>query len=288
MIYLKSFSLLSEEMEKAIIIGKLNIYNNIYPFNIFPEKEFKEIHFEPITCFYGGNGSGKTTLLNIISNAISSSRRSIGNNGSLFQTYCEHCNYNLENEFDLTEKKYISSDDIFDYLLDLRAVNNGVDRRKRDLMEEYNEAKYGAKAFDPLKEYDDLKNSVDAKRMTKSKYIRSRLTNNTIVLQSNGESALEFWEQEIKENAIYFLDEPENSLSAENQVKLAQFIEESARFYNCQFIISTHSPFILSMKEALVYDLDEVPVKIKKWSELKNIKIYYEFFKNNKDSFERE
>lgn len=288
MIYLKSFKLLSEEMEQGIIMGKLNIYNNIYPFNIFSKKEFKDIHFEPITCFYGGNGSGKTTLLNIISTAISSSRRCVGNNDVLFQTYCEHCDYSLENEFDLIEKKYISSDDIFDYLLDLRAVNNGVYRRKRDLMEEYDNAKYGAKVFDPLKEYDDLKNSVDAKRMTKSKYIRSRLTNNTIVLQSNGESALEFWEQEIKENAIYFLDEPENSLSAENQLKLARFIEESARFYNCQFVISTHSPFILSIKDALVYDLDEVPVKTKKWSDLKNIRIYYEFFKDNKGSFESE
>lgn len=288
MIYLSSFKLLSDDMEKAIITRKLNIYNNIYPFNIFSEKEFKDIHFEPITCFYGGNGSGKTTLLNIISTTLSSSRRSVGNNGSLFQTYCEHCDYNLENEFDLVEKKYISSDDIFDYLLDLRAVNNGVDRRKRDLMEEYDNAKYGNKTFNPLQEYETLKNSVDAKRMTKSKYIRSHLTNNTIVLQSNGESALEFWEQEIKENAIYFLDEPENSLSAENQLKLAKFIEESARFYNCQFIISTHSPFILSIKDALVYDLDQVPVETRRWSELKNIKIYYDFFKENKGAFESE
>ncbi len=123
--------------------------------------------------------------------------------------------------------------------------------------------------------------------MSKSKYIRTRLKNNEIVLQSNGESALDFWEQEIRENAIYFLDEPENSLSAENQLKLAQFIEESARFYNCQFIISTHSPFILSLKDAYIYDLDEVPTRLKKWTELKNVKIYYDFFKEHKSEFER-
>ena len=28
-------------------------------------------------------------------------------------------------------------------------------------------------------------------------------------------------------------------------ISTKQFIEESARFYNCQFIISTHSPFLL-------------------------------------------
>lgn len=35
--------------------------------------------------------------------------------------------------------------------------------------------------------------------MTASKFIGSRLTNNNILEQSNGESALEFLEKEIKE-----------------------------------------------------------------------------------------
>lgn len=116
-------------------------------------------------------------------------------------------------------------------------------------------------------------------------YIRTRLMNNNFVEQSNGESALMFWEREIKENGIYILDEPENSLSAENQLKLKKFIEESARFYNCQFIISTHSPFLLSLEEATIYDLDSIPVTIKNWTNLKNMKIYYDFFKENKDKF---
>ena len=76
-----------------------------------------------------------------------------------------------------------------------------------------------------------------------SKYVRERIGANNIISQSNGETALTFWQNEIKENSIYILDEPENSLSAVNQLKLKKFIEDSARFYGCQFIISTHSPF---------------------------------------------
>ena len=38
---------------------------------------------------------------------------------------------------------------------------------------------------------------------------------------------------------------PENSLSFENQEKLSQFLLDSARFYGCQFILSTHSPVLL-------------------------------------------
>ena len=32
-----------------------------------------------------------------------------------------------------------------------------------------------------------------------------------------------FWEKEIEEDSIYILDEPENSLSAENQLKLKKY-----------------------------------------------------------------
>ena len=109
--------------------------------------------------------------------------------------------------------------------------------------------------------------------------------NNNIIEQSNGESALLFWEKEIQENSIYILDEPENSLSAENQIKLKKFIEDSARFYNSQFIISTHSPFLLNLNYAKIYDLDSQKVEVKKWNELSNVKLYYNFFKEREDEF---
>ena len=37
----------------------------------------------------------------------------------------------------------------------------------------------------------------------------------------------------------------------ERQRELAQFLTDSVRFYRCQFIISTHSPFLLSLRDAL-------------------------------------
>ena len=68
--------------------------------------------------------------------------------------------------------------------------------------------------------------------------------------------------------------------------ELKTFIEESARFYNCQFIIATHSPFLLALNDAKIYDLDCVPVKTKKWTELENVKVYNQFFKEHSDEFE--
>lgn len=284
MVYLKKFRLLNNDEEYEILCFKKRVFTTLYPLKIFPEKELEIITFEPITIFYGGNGSGKTTLLNIIAEKINAIKKNMNDKGELFNWYVDACNeYDLATK-NLKEIKLVSSDDIFDYLLDLRAINSKVNRRKQALEEEYYNSKNDSYES-TIEEYEALKNKVDANRMTVSKYVRTRLRKNNIVEQSNGESALEFWENEIQEDALYLLDEPENSLSAENQVKLAQFIEESSRFYNCQFIISTHSPFLLSLSGAKVYDLDEVPVKAKKWTELKNVRVYYSFFKDHDSEF---
>ena len=63
------------------------------------------------------------------------------------------------------------------------------------------------------------------------------------------------------------------------------FIEDSARFFGCQFIISTHSPFLLAIKGAKIYDLDESPVSVKSWTSLENVRTYYEFFKSHDSEF---
>lgn len=291
MIYLKTFNLLNQRQEHDILFKKaMSIYNGAYyPFGIFPKKEFTNILFEPITIFYGGNGSGKTTILNIISDTIKASRRNVAKRNELFNLYTDYCKsyYSLSHFDECRSIKYISSDDVFDYLLDLRAINSGVNRRKEDLVKEYNDYKYtsGSNLNLALEQYEELKNKVDANRMTVSKYVRTRLRNNTIIQESNGETALDFWQREIEEDSLYIIDEPENSLSAENQLKLKTFIEESARFYNCQFIIATHSPFLLALKDAKIYDLDSVPVKDKKWTELDNVRVYNDFFKEHRDEF---
>lgn len=71
----------------------------------------------------------------------------------------------------------------------------------------------------------------------------------------------------------------------EKQQELLRFLEDSARFFGCQFIIATHSPFLLSMPQAKIYDLDEEIVDVKKWYELENVKAYYDFFKKHEQEF---
>ena len=72
---------------------------------------------------------------------------------------------------------------------------------------------------------------------------------------------------------------------AKLQEELARFLEDSARFFGCQFIISTHSPFLLSLKGARIYDLDRSPAGSAKWTELEAVRAYYNLFKSHEDAF---
>ena len=55
--------------------------------------------------------------------------------------------------------------------------------------------------------------------------------------------------------------------------------------FRCQFIISTHSPFLLSIKDACIYDLDAESVQTRPWMELANVRLYYDLFKEHVDAF---
>jgi predicted ATPase len=62
------------------------------------------------------------------------------------------------------------------------------------------------------------------------------------------------------------------------QRELAAFLSDSARFFGCQLIISTHSPFLLAMRGAKIYDLDATPARESEWTELESVRIYKELF----------
>ena len=129
-----------------------------------------------------------------------------------------------------------------------------------------------------------LRKVNEARSKTQSKYVRHNLIDN-VREYSNGENAFRYFISNIEENGLYILDEPENSLSPKRQIELVKFIEDHARYLNCQFIIATHSPFMLSIRGAKIYDLDENPVDIKRWTELENVREYYDFFKEHENEF---
>ena len=286
MIYLHSFQFTNTDVEPDT--NGMTCFNTIYPFGILDQIGIRELDFERITIFYGSNGCGKTTALNIIAEKLKLQRESLYNKSNFFDQYLENCYYKANN---IPQKsRIITSDDVFDYTMNLRYLNDGIDRQRLDLYKEYDKVNKDPEYFanhklKSIDDYEEFKKAVFISNSSKSQFIRKKLMQNTIE-QSNGESGFMYFTNKIDTDALYLLDEPENSLSPDRQLELLQYIEEAARFCDCQFIIATHSPFLLSLRNAKIYDFDSNPVRVKPWTELKNVQIYYDFFKKHKDEFE--
>lgn len=259
-------------------------YDSFYPFQVLSKHGLTQLSFEPVTILYGGNGSGKSTALNIIAEKLRLERDTLYNRSSFFGDYTDLCSYDVEEEIP-QHSRIITSDDVFDFMLNLRSINEGIDQKREDLFKEYMDRKYAKFQMRSLEDYEQLKQINMARRKTQSKYVRGNVMDN-VREHSNGESAFAYFSEKIQEDGLYLLDEPENSLSPAKQQELLQFLEDSTRFFGCQFIIATHSPFLLSMRDAKIYDLDEDPVSVKPWTELSNVRAYYEFFKKHERDFE--
>lgn len=73
--------------------------------------------------------------------------------------------------------------------------------------------------------------------------------------QSHGESFLALFVNRF-EQGIYILDEPEAALSPQRQLSFLKIIHDLEKPDQAQFLISTHSPIILSYPGAVLYSLD--------------------------------
>ena len=281
--YIQSLTLASDNAEINFIKDlKQTCYNGVYPFKIFPMKNLTHIDFAPITIFYGGNGSGKTTLLNILAEKTGVTRHSAFNSSPFFETYTQMC-YLDAGKIPM-KSQILTSDDITDYLLNMRNLNEGIDTQREKLFKEYLDRKFSSSQFTSMADYDDWKETLETRKKSQSQFVRERLMRN-VDMQSNGETAMKYYVERITDNALYLIDEPENSLSASRQKELTEFLVESARFFGCQFVIATHSPFFLAMKGARIYNLDEYPAKVCKWTELENVRTYFDFFKEHESEF---
>lgn len=288
-LYLKSFVFPDGDTEAGVISGVLTKWHNtVYPFKVASGRILNKLAFSPITILYGSNGCGKTTLLNIMAEKLGVERGALYNKSSFFNQYLELCSYSLKCEELPKSSRIITSDDVFDFMLKERMLNNGIDDRREELIKEYLEYKAKDKGqfrYREAEDFNELSKIIEVRNKTLSMYVKTNIGLN-IREKSNGENAIRFFMERITEDGLFFLDEPENSLAPERQLELAQFLEEAVRFYRCQIVMATHSPFLAAMKDAVVYDLDSRPAQIRNWYDLQGIKLYLKFFEENRRYFE--
>ena len=281
-------------------------HNTWYPWKVFEHRFLQQgqssiaditcpkFRFSDITIFYGGNGSGKSTLLNVIAEKLHAERTVPHNTSPFFNDFVKECLYTLNDRLflsqnDLPTTRIISSDEVFKQLLAKRNSNNSINFERRDIRSEHRKKQKAQlpRSIDltDKKQVEQFKDLVNAKRLSVSQYIDSRL-NRTELEKSNGETGFHYFVDSIRDDSLVLLDEPENSLSAMWQKELALFIRGAMREFRCQFIIASHSPFILSIPNAQIYDLDSSPIQESNWNDLESMRCYYELFKSNEELFQ--
>lgn len=271
MIYLSSFKLSDRSIKNP----------NIYPYNVFHRKDIDPFIFAPITVLYGNNGSGKSTILNIIANKLMlTGKEYVTSNFFGIVDYCgkfsSECQFSYgEDEFGNVFRKFsensrfIKSEDILYEIKKIQQRQILSDGMEYDYMKNGHSQKEAEDYF----QTQEGRNQIEYIEFAQEKY-------------SNGETAMQFFEEYLLPDALYLLDEPEVSLSPANQVLLAKEINKLERLLSCQFIIATHSPFMLGTLNAKIYNIDKDDYSICEWYELENVRYFYDFFKKHEKEFE--
>ena len=240
---------------------KKNILSHVYPYRQLAGRFAEPLEFAGITILYGNNGAGKSTLLNLIAGKLGmEGEEQYPDYQSTIDQFIRESTYYMGRDerglpYHLPQNsKYIKSEDV---LYEVKKVES----------------------LEVTKEAYHLGDSAEDRRELK----RIRFNQDKY---SNGEVALQIYEREFQPDGLYLLDEPEVSLSMQNQTVLAEMITRMTRFFSCQFIIATHSPVLIIGLEAVIYNLDLPVVRQASCCELENVRYLYDFFMKHRNKFE--
>lgn len=198
-----------------------NIDFTKYPFNIPIIKKLKNIEVKfssRITFLVGENGSGKSTFIEAL--AISQGFNPEGGSRNF--------NFHTNN----------SHSKLYKYLK--------VIRSSRKLEDGF---------FLRAESFYNLATNIDELESYKKGLIKY-YGEKSLHRQSHGESFFSLIQNRFKKNGLFILDEPESALSPQKQMAM-MIIMNNLVAQGSQFIVSTHSPILLSFPNALIYEIND-------------------------------
>lgn len=218
---------------------------NEFPFNLPILQNFTKTDFHPnVTFFVGENGSGKSTLLEAISIALGFNPEG-GTKNFQFSNYDSHSSLD-------------------DYL----RISKGAKREKQGFF-------FRAETFYNVASYIE---EIDTQPMAGPSVINT-FGGKSLHEQSHGEAFFSTFIEKFQANGLYILDEPESALSPLKQLSMLARIHELVN-ENCQFIISTHSPILMSYPHAKILELTESGLQETKVEDTEHFQIMQRFFED--------
>lgn len=97
---------------------------------------------------------------------------------------------------------------------------------------------------------------------------------------SHGEAYLTILQSRILDKGVYLLDEPEAALSPLKQLSLIAFILQTLKNNNTQFVIATHSPILMGIPNATIYEIQEYSMQQVGYKETDHYRITKTFLDN--------
>lgn len=246
---------------------------NPFPFNVPAIKHAHNIDLSNnIIFFIGDNGTGKSTLIETIAfrlqlphiDGASYSKKS-------FQAAVQLASY-LELDFKINRPIgfFFRAEDFGDYM-------NSIDRRDSVLHKQLIDLE-GEVPDHIIQEMKDNANyQIHHMRKNYGQELSSF---------SHGEAYLQIIQEKIKTRGIYILDEPEAALSPAKQLSLLYHINDHLKSNMSQFIIATHSPILMSIPNATIYEITNEKMVRTELEETEHYQITKSFL-NNPDIYLR-
>lgn len=209
-----------------------------------------------VTFFVGENGTGKSTLLEAL--AIASGRIAIGGRGVDRDPTLDAVRP-LADALRLGWSKrtakgfFLRAEDFFDFA-----------RRQREIASEMQGL---ADAEDDPRVRGYMQGQANAMR---DRY------DGDLDHRSHGESFLALFQSRIVPGGLYLVDEPEAALSPRRQLAFLSLIREMVE-RQCQFVIATHSPILLSYPGAALWDFDGPEIESRQFEELEHVRLTRDF-----------
>ena len=246
---------------------------NPFPFNIAAVKWAKQINLNPkVTIIIGDNGCGKSTLLETIALKLN-----LPLIGGFINSHAGFEAARLLQPFIKIEWKRQTQSGFFFRAEDFSDFVNSVENEQRKIGDDLRELK-GVVDDSIIQQMSD--------NMNYSLFRMRKDYGENMQAFSHGEAYLKILQTRIGNKGVFLLDEPEAALSPLKQLSLIFLIIEILKTKNTQFIISTHSPILMGIPEAWIYEIKDESMERVKYKETEHYRITSTFL-NDPDHYLR-